>query len=397
MQKRLRSKPIPHVIIPDTSILWCEDKKPTVSPDFESFWDNHHKLVPLELVIPQIVRGELLFQQVTSAQKHFEKMATALSDLSAIAECRHEFSITANEIKEQVCRKFDRWLERKGGLVRALPQQIALASIAEASVWRQPPFSFDPKNPDNEKGFRDSLILETVCDYVSQETRDVGIVFVCADKLLLDTTKSRTSANAKCSCYESLPELASYLKLTHERHEKEFTTSILDRARKKFFVPDDKNTIWEHERLLDKIKRAHEQQLKLSETEASGWEPANAGIWFIENAQFVRKDDDETFHWESPVTFVQVCNYKKQEWQMSLEAAKDKPNLSLLEAFSGFLSKISERVRQVVQVKFVVFWSVKVARDGRLLNTKIERIAFQDRSFGPIDDQIRKRFKLTDT
>lgn len=191
MQKRLRTKPIPHVIIPDTSILWCEDKKPAVSPDFESFWDNHQKLVPLELVIPEIVRGELLFQQVTSALKQYEKVTSTLGELSAIAQCKHEFSITAEEIKAQVCHKFDRWMERKGGQGKALPQQIGWARLAEAAVWRQPPFSFDPKNPDNEKGFRDALILETICDFVSEETRDVGIAFVCSDKLLLDTAKSR--------------------------------------------------------------------------------------------------------------------------------------------------------------------------------------------------------------
>jgi hypothetical protein len=145
MHKRLRSKPVEHVIIPDTSILWYDDKKPVVSPDFERFWADHHKLVPLELMIPDVVRGELLFQQVTSARKHFEKAMTALGDFAAITESKHEFSITADEIKAKVCRRFDRWLERKGGRIMPLPQQVSWARIAEASIWRQPPFSLDPQ------------------------------------------------------------------------------------------------------------------------------------------------------------------------------------------------------------------------------------------------------------
>lgn len=190
-----------------------------------------------------------------------------------------------------------------------------------------------------------------------------------------------------------MPELASYLKLTHERHEKEFTTLLLDRARKKFFLPNDENCIWAHEKVSTRIKSTLGQHLKLSETETSLYEPANAGMWFIDNAQFVSRADDGTYHWQNPTTFVQAYNYKKHDWQMSL--AKDNANPSLLEALASFISKLSERTQTVFQVTFVVFWSVKLTRDGRFFDTKIEKILFQNRSFGPIDDQLRKRFKLT--
>src|SRR5262249_35895077 len=115
MHKRLRSRPTPHIIIPDTSILWCEDKKPVVNPEFDSFWINHQKFVPLRLKIPEVVRGELLFQQVTSAEKHLEKASGALNELCAVADFKHELTLKRDEIKAQVCQKFDKWISQKLG------------------------------------------------------------------------------------------------------------------------------------------------------------------------------------------------------------------------------------------------------------------------------------------
>lgn len=69
MPKILKGKPVPHVVIVDTNILWFEDKTPAANPDFDKFWADHQALVQLELMIPEVVRGELLFQQVYPAQR----------------------------------------------------------------------------------------------------------------------------------------------------------------------------------------------------------------------------------------------------------------------------------------------------------------------------------------
>ena len=393
-RRRLRSKPIPHVIIPDTSILWCQDKKTVVNPEFDKFWVDHHKLVPLLLVIPEIVRGELLFQQVTSAKKHLEKLTSELGELSAITELKYEFHATADEIRGHLYQKFNHWLEQKKGIIRALPQQADWAKIAEAAVWRQPPFSYDPKNPDNEKGFRDALILEILCDYVARETQNVGMAFVCSDKLLLETAKNRIADDFRCSCYGSLAELSSYVKLTHERHEKEFTTNILKVASKRFFTPNDENCLWSREKIRARLEGEYEQSLKLSADEAKEWEPLNTGTWFISNAQFSKSSDNGTYHWQSPLNFVRVYGYKKPDW-MTSEKDLSGQNVSLLEALGSVLAKIAVRQRKVLQVNFSVFWSMAFDQNGRMTHLQMEKILPEGRSFAPINEQIRKQFNLT--
>ena len=49
----IRKPPTPvHVVLVDTSILFCEDKAPAVDPDFDKCWDQHQQLGQLELIVP---------------------------------------------------------------------------------------------------------------------------------------------------------------------------------------------------------------------------------------------------------------------------------------------------------------------------------------------------------
>ena len=60
--------------------------------------------------------------------------------------------------------------------------------LIEAAVWCVPPFS--PPSTEHEKGFKDSLVLETVLDvWATNEHAD--ITFVTNDKLLRETAKDR--------------------------------------------------------------------------------------------------------------------------------------------------------------------------------------------------------------
>ena len=67
-----------HIVIPDTNILWFKDKSKVVNPDFDSFWDNYAQDSNLHLVIPDVVKGEMLFQQSTSAIKQASDCGTSI-------------------------------------------------------------------------------------------------------------------------------------------------------------------------------------------------------------------------------------------------------------------------------------------------------------------------------
>jgi hypothetical protein len=58
----------PHIVIPDTNVLWNKDKSVAVNPEFDEFWEEFSSKSNLELIIPDVVKGELLFQQSSSSK-----------------------------------------------------------------------------------------------------------------------------------------------------------------------------------------------------------------------------------------------------------------------------------------------------------------------------------------
>jgi hypothetical protein len=84
MKRIAKPNPPEHIVLVDTNILWHEDKSHVVNPDFDTFWDTYSPSFPMKLILPDVVRGELLFQQTTSALKLLEKANQDLSDVSRI-------------------------------------------------------------------------------------------------------------------------------------------------------------------------------------------------------------------------------------------------------------------------------------------------------------------------
>jgi hypothetical protein len=113
MSKIRRRSPNPHIVVCDTSILWHEDKARVVNPIFDEFWQKHSQAFPMELVIPDVVRGELLFQQTTSALKSLAKASTTFAELSQVTEKKYSHRVTEEKVTRHVAERFERWLNQK--------------------------------------------------------------------------------------------------------------------------------------------------------------------------------------------------------------------------------------------------------------------------------------------
>ncbi len=89
MNKIRRRTPPPHIVMCDTNILWHEDKARVVNPVFDDFWQKHSEAFPMKLIVPDVVRGELLFQQTTSACKSLTKANNLFEELSRVTEKKY--------------------------------------------------------------------------------------------------------------------------------------------------------------------------------------------------------------------------------------------------------------------------------------------------------------------
>src|SRR5579864_3323163 len=102
MPKILKGKPLPHVVLVDTNILWYKDKGPAVNPEFDTFWTEHQKLVDLELIIPEAVRDELLFQQSTSCLKSVDKVVEQFVEISSITNVSHAYTADRQQVIAEI-------------------------------------------------------------------------------------------------------------------------------------------------------------------------------------------------------------------------------------------------------------------------------------------------------
>ena len=167
MSKLTKPSPLEHIVIVDTNILWYKDKSEVVSPEFDQFWDQESGSFPMKLMIPEVVVGELLFQQTSSALKALGKANEEIKRVSSVTGKTYSHQITEERVRNEVKKRMDAWIDGKGAEVRTTPvDDMNWSELITNATWRRPPFTSDQNNPKNEKGFRDALILETVLGFL---------------------------------------------------------------------------------------------------------------------------------------------------------------------------------------------------------------------------------------
>lgn len=388
----IRKPPTPvHGVLVDTSILFCEDKAPAVDPDFDKCWDQHPQLGQLELIVPEVVQSELLFQQTTSAVKAREDVIKQTARISDITAGNHHHRLDEATIRDQIGRKFDRWLvSRAGTCVMTPTDRIKWNELIENAVWRKAPFEFDSKNKDNEKGFRDALILETVVDYVQSDSRQVSFLFLCADGLLCNSAKVRLAGDSRFSCLESLEDFASFLKLVDEKLNGVFVRGILSRASERFFSKGDQFCLYNrdkiHNRILTDFKAEFEDpgaRMKSGYFSLTPpgvpntWQPADSGHFWITSAAFANLVRPREYHWTSTITVVRP--YLGSDSSYSLFAPAGAP---------------PRQEEWILILPFIVSWKAAVKSDGRFHDLAVTNVELKNRAFRAVTEADRRAYRV---
>lgn len=385
-KSKIKKKEAPiHIVIPDTNILWHQDKSYVADPDFDNFWESNKSLLPMELAIPEVVIGELNFQQATSATKQFVKISEALKDLSAIVAAPHKTKLTQQEIKVQVEGKINRWLKSKSATSLATPINPARwLQLIQSAIWRQPPFTYDPKNPDVEKGFRDALILETVVEAANQAlAAGKNIVFLCKDQLLRTTAVEALEKNNNALCFESLKDFEGYIKLTQEQLTSSFVTAIQNRARQRFFSKSDPKCFYTSKDVNAQIIQKFGDQLQpphSSNSLRTGLLSLGEVKWELVLAK----------NWIGSTTFEKLVQPRRYWWTTKVTLSRLFREYSVSD--SGVRIELQNECILLLMVD--VKWSADVKADGRFLDADINQIDLQQNSVEAATPELLKRWGL---
>lgn len=147
----------PQVVAVDTNVLYSRDESQNVSAQFDKAWDKNSGITSLQLVIPEIVREEILFQQTSLALSSFEKAKNEAGTLSKITGVAYPIDWREDVVRGDVKKKFDLWSAGKPAIIAPLIHaEVNYPEITRKALWREPPFTKDPKA--KEKGLRDALV-----------------------------------------------------------------------------------------------------------------------------------------------------------------------------------------------------------------------------------------------
>lgn len=394
MAKIRKSEPLPYWVVCDTNILWCEDKGPVAHPEFEEFWDRATSQFDLSMYVPEVSYGELLYQHCTSCEKALKGAEELFHKVSAITSAKHKVRLTRDRTKEQIRDKFSRWLRRRRGkLIPFAPEAVDWRKLMNDAIWREPPFVADPKNPDFEKGFRDALILESICCFAKTQTSAVNLVFLCNDRILRQAAVDRLKTDSRFVAFESVKEFESHLLLTKEQLTNQFIAKILSRARERFYSSDDPTCLWTRDALRTKLQKDFEEYfndpLKSEERglatlglsfSTGKWSRIAGGKFWIRRPEFVRIEGERTYHWLSVATFVEA--YKQEK---SADAPRG--------LFSDLL--IPPPQEKALFLPFKISWSSRIKNDARFHDLRVEAVKLEDNVFRVPNAEEIKSYELS--
>lgn len=381
---RIKKEKPKFIVVPDTNILWFDNKTFPVNPAFNEMCNECGEILEIELVVPSIVYGELFFQQAISANKALDRATQAFTEISDISARLFSHRITKNKIKKCIKTKLDRWvLDNKIRVAQVPINSIIWDALIEKAVWREPPFTYDPKDKVSEKGFRDALILETFIEMSKTEGRDVSIVFLSSDELLRKTAEQALKNDSRCSFFDSIDGFRSYVKLTGEELTKKYINRLLIRATEKFYKKNDETCLYTRNEVFAKLyakfkeyfDKPQNTELSLSLASPSiKWKIVNQPKILIDNAQFAEIKPEKIYHWSNQLTY--SCVYREDNAGSSqmLKCVDDKKLLIL---------------------RFQVTWHSFVKSDGRFHDVTLDELILKSDSFEPPTDEQIKKFGLT--
>lgn len=381
MRKIKKPNPPEHLVLVDTNILWHENKAHVVNPDFEEFWSKYSASFPMKLIIPEAVRGELLYQQTESALKLLKKVNADISSISGITSKTYSHRVTEERIRKEVEDRFDLWVSGKLGEIKDTPlSEIDWKRVVNDSIWRRLPFTPDAKNPKNEKGFRDCLILETVCSVCRFYSDDVNIAFICNDYALRTASDKRLGKIDSFSSYESLNDFKSFIELTKKDLNERFVKSILNRASEKFHSTKSRDTLifkdGFYSKLWDEFRNeidspADPEPLSYLGSRNHSWNHTGDEQVWVTRPYFKELVGEREYHWISTITIVRIFERDEQDAFLS--------NLIISES------------RRLLVFPIEVHWKANVRADGRFFACEIVEYNKGEVTFdAPTPDQLER-------
>lgn len=243
MPKTITIPDLSAAVVWDTNPLFSESEIELVSSQSLTELREIQQTAGIEILIPRVVAGEILFRKDWGLANLRNDAAKKLTSIGRLVSSPQPDVANQKTLRRRLQRRFIGWCKANHIRLWRVPfDKVNWRRLVSLAMNRQPPFSpFDPKGK-SEKGFRDALILETLCD-VHESITAKQTVFICGDELLADAAKARLGAG-RLSVYKTSTEYLSYLKLQRQNFVNETIKAILEEATALFYTANSPESVY---------------------------------------------------------------------------------------------------------------------------------------------------------
>jgi len=361
------------LVVVDTNAFFSRDPAQIASDGFTAAWSECLKFGKLRLALPEIVKGERIYQMFRAAQNFRE---SAERNVELVAKVTASITVRLpgfTKIRQAVENRFDDWVTAMGIEIIPVPySRINWPRVVNDAIWRVSPFIPPNEDKDVEKGFRDCLIVETL-DELVQSNRGEQIVFITKDRLLREATIARFQPK-RFAAYEDLSAFHAYLKLTHEQAEKvqnAIIQKIIQKAPSVFYTPDNSQCVYTKFNLGSRILQEFSAQLNVlaqlesenTNTDFEGFVPFSDEKIFIDSTEYEGSPSEATWGWKTRLRFVRV--FRPQA--LGTMASTESPRKDTWERISELFA-VDEIVRLA---PFDVHWTARCDVQGNFSQLKV--------------------------
>jgi len=238
-----KHKPPSFTVFVDTNVIFPKDPSSIVGSKFMKSWKDCSTITKLTLIVPEVVRGERIYQMVAFAERLAKSVSDNLELINGLSGATIPELPSLKAIREGVEQKFDKWAKSLNATVASIPfEAMDWRKVANDAIWRLKPFEVSTQDKDSEKGFRDCLILETLAQVV-RDTKDQQVVFISKDALLREAATERFDAK-QLAAYEEMGGFASYLDAIKKQHNAEFAQAVIQKAPSVFYKLNDPECVY---------------------------------------------------------------------------------------------------------------------------------------------------------
>jgi hypothetical protein len=307
-----------YVLIPDSQALFVvKDRVDEVNPAFVRLVQECKHHCSLTLVIPETVRGEIVYQKVREAQTAAKRLREGLATLTALTGHATETLPTDAELKAKIEAKFDAWMQSVDATIAPnVISEKAWAKIIDDATWRHPPFEHSDDGK-HEKGFRDALIKSSVVA-LAKSNKGVTHAFVSDDALLTKAIESEKLENVRV--FESVKLFAGHVSLVRESIDQKLAIALQANAQKTFYEDKNSKCIFFRDAIDKRIREKFGTQLLFpSVTPVEGfaallkpksnamvqvvWVQSGEGKIWLRGTTFAGRPKPNHFEWKSRLLY----------------------------------------------------------------------------------------------